>query len=635
MSLFVLYGINMLKDDLKENFTVGLVLLIVFILAFLLYLPGLKGGFLFDDYPNLEGLEAYTYQYNFAEAKKFVESGFSGPTGRPIALASFLTQASAWPNDPYPFKLINLFIHLICGLLLYWVIFLLLKSYQYDKHKSTCIALIATTMWLLHPYLVSTVLYVIQRMAQLSLLFSLLAILGYLKGRSFLPINKIKSYLIMSISIGVGTVLATYSKENGALTPLLILVIEFLHPKGAVKPHKFWRIIFLWLPSVAIVILLLKELNFAENLWPNRNFNQKERLLTETRILLDYLGNLYIPRFEKHGLYQDGIIISQSIFSPMTTLISVISILIMIITAFFYKNKYPLFSLAILFFFASHLMESTLIGLEIYFEHRNYVGAIFLFLPIAALIYYVYENKSKKIAIFICTIALIFLGFMTHERTKLWGDKENLTLYWAQNSPNSPRAQYEIVNYLIANNRMDQAENFLESAVVRLPDSAFLNVYLLTVKINNGAAHGQDYIDTYNCLQNQRFDVQALKAIELLVEIVIDKNVHKDMENTLTLLKKLDQLVNKNVFYTYWRISPYLQAQIYLRLGQPIDAFQYYQESLRRFNRVEFGLKMVAELASQGYSEEAKLMLDQVVKLKDANSIKYKDDIENLYQHIQ
>lgn len=625
----------MLKDNLKENLIVGFVLLIVCILAFLLYMPGLKGDFLFDDYPNLAGLEAYTYQYNFAEAKKFVENGFSGPTGRPIALASFLSQASAWPSNPYPFKLINLFIHLICGLLLYWVIFLLLKSYQYDKHKSAWIALIATTMWLLHPYLVSTVLYVIQRMAQLSLLFSLLAILGYLKGRSYLLTNKIKSYLIMSISIGVGTVLATYSKENGALTPLLILVIEFLHPKGAVKPHKFWRIIFLWLPSIAIVLLLLKELNFADNLWPNRNFNQKERLLTETRVLLDYLSNLYIPRFEKHGLYQDGIIISQSIFSPMTTLIAVVSILVLIITAFIYKKKYPLFSLAILFFFVSHLMESTLIGLEIYFEHRNYVGAIFLFLPIATLIYYVYENKNKKIAISIFIVVLIFLGFMTYERTKLWGNKEKLTLYWAQNSPDSPRAQYEIANYLIAKKRMDQAENFLESAVVRLPESAFLNVYLLTVKINNGTANEQDYIDTYNCLQNQRFDVQASKAIELLVEIVREKNVHKDMRNTLTLLKKLDKLVNKNVFYAYWRASPYLQAQIYLQLGQPVDALQCYQESLRRVNRVESGLKMVAELASQGYSKEAKLMLDQVVRLKDPKSLKYKDDIENLYQHIQ
>lgn len=625
----------MLKENLRNQILIISALALIFLLAFLMYLPGLKGSFLFDDYPNLAGLETYAYQYSFAEAKKFVESGFSGPTGRPVALVSFLTQAPAWPSDPYPFKLINLFIHLICGLLLYWVIFLLLKSYQYDKHKSAWIALIATTMWLLHPYLVSTVLYVIQRMAQLSLLFSLLTILGYLKGRSYLLTNKIKSYLIMSISIGVGTVLATYSKENGALTPLLILVIEFLHPKGAIKPHKLWRIIFLWLPSIAIVILLLKELNFADNLWPNRNFNQKERLLTEARVLLDYLSNLYVPRFEKHGLYQDGIIISQSIFSPMTTLISVVSILVFIITAFFYKNKYPLFALAILFFFVSHLMESTLIGLEIYFEHRNYVGAIFLFLPIAALIYYIYENKNKKIAISIFIVVLIFLGFMTYERTKLWGNKEKLTLYWAQNSPDSPRAQYEIVNYLIANNRMDQAENFLESAVVRLPESAFLNVYLLTVKINNGAANEQDYIDTYNRLQNQRFDVQASKAIELLVEIVREKNVHKDMENTLTFLKKLDKLVNKNVFYAYWRVSPYLQAQIYLQLGQPVDAFQCYQESLRRFNRVESGLKMVAELASQGYSEEAKLMLDQVVKLKDANSIKYKDDIENLYQHIQ
>lgn len=625
----------MLKEKLRGYLLAICILLMILSLAIFLYIPGLTGDFLFDDYPNLVGLEAYTYHYDFAEAKKFVESGFSGPTGRPIALASFLSQASAWPNDPYPFKLINLLIHLICGLLLYWVIYLLLKSYQYNQHKSAWIALIATAMWLLHPYLVSTVLYVIQRMAQLSLLFSLIAIVGYLKGRSYLLINQTKSYIIMSVSLVIGTTLATYSKENGALTPLLILVIEFLHPKGVVKPHVCWRMSFLWLPSIAIGILLLKELNFADSLWPNRNFNQKERLLTEARVLVDYLGNLYIPQFEKHGLYQDGILVSKSLFKPITTLLSIVTLLNLLIAAFFYRNKYPLFALAIVFFFASHVMESTLIGLEIYFEHRNYVGAIFLFLPIAALIYDVYENKNRKLAVSIGILLLSFLSFMTYERTKLWGNKEKLTLYWAHNSPESPRAQYAIANYLIEHHQLDRAENFLESAVERLPESAFLNIYLLTVKVNNGHAHNQDYVATYNRLQHHKFDVQASKAIELLTEIAREKNISRDMENTLIFLQKVNKLENVNVFYPYWKIAPYLQAQIYLQLEEPIKALQYYQESSKRLNRVESGLKMVAEIASQGYLEEAKLMLDQVSMLKDADSIKYKDDIENLYQHLK
>lgn len=625
----------MLRENIKRSFTIGFVLSVIFILAFLLYLPGLNGRFLFDDYPNLVGLEAYVYHYDFAEAKKFVESGFSGPTGRPIALASFLSQASAWPNDPYPFKLINVLIHLICGLLLYWAISLLLKSYQYNQYKSAWIALIATAMWLLHPYLVSTVLYVIQRMAQLSLLFSLIAIVGYLKGRSYLLINQAKSYVIMSTSIIVGTLLATYSKENGTLTPLLILVIEFLHPKGVMKPHKYWRMIFLWLPSIAIGILLLKELNFSDNLWSNRNFNQKERLLTETRILMDYLSNLYIPQFEKHGLYQDGILVSKSLFTPITTFLSIVALLILLVAGFFYRNKYPLFALAILFFFASHLMESTLIGLELYFEHRNYVGAIFIFLPIAALIYDVYENKNRKLAVSIGFLLISFLSFMTYERTKLWGDKEKLTLYWAQNSPESARAQYEITNYLIKHHRLDQAEQFLESAIESLPESAFLNIYLLTVKVNNGSARDQDYVDTYNRLRHQKFDVQASKSIEQLVEIVREKNVVKDLENTLILIKKLDNLDNVNIFYPYWKIAPYLQAQIYLQLEQPVNALQYYQKSLKRLDKVESGLKMVAEIATQGYLKEAKLMLDQVGMLEEASSIKYKDDIENLYQHLK
>lgn len=98
---------------------------------------------------------------------------------------------------------------------------------------------------LLHPYFLSTTLYVVQRMAQLATLFSLIGVVGYFKGRLLLKTKPLMGYIIMTLSIGLSTILATYSKENGALLPVLILILEFCHPKNDfIKPIWQWRLIF-------------------------------------------------------------------------------------------------------------------------------------------------------------------------------------------------------------------------------------------------------------------------------------------------------------------------------------------------------------------------------------------------------
>ena len=86
------------------------------------------------------------------------------------------------------------------------------------EQQAIWIALIASGIWLLHPYFVSTTLYVVQRMAQLATLFTLIGIIGYLKARLLLAHKPILAYFYMALSIGLCTILATYSKEK---TPVI------------------------------------------------------------------------------------------------------------------------------------------------------------------------------------------------------------------------------------------------------------------------------------------------------------------------------------------------------------------------------------------------------------------------------
>jgi hypothetical protein len=335
---------------MNKNHILGVSFLLVLCLSFSVYSIGLKGNFLFDDYPNLQDLGTYGVIDSWDKVKAFVSNGFAGPTGRPVSLASFLIDANTWPADPFSFKYTNLMIHLLNGLLLFWSTLLLLQYYKYKSDQATWMAVVAASVWVLHPYFVSTTLYVVQRMAQLALLFSLVGIIGYLKGCLVIHYQPRKAYALMTIFLVLGTLLATFSKENGALLPLLILVIEFCNPHKNNKPIWQWRAIFLWLPSLAIVMLLAKYITFSDNPWPNRNFNMIERLYSEARIVTEYLYNLFIPQIELKGLYQDGFLVSKSITQPISTLYSIFFLFILLSSAFYLRKNYPLYALAVLFF---------------------------------------------------------------------------------------------------------------------------------------------------------------------------------------------------------------------------------------------------------------------------------------------
>jgi hypothetical protein len=596
------------------------------ILCYLVYSVGLSGSFIFDDYPNLEDMGNYGVIDSWDKARNFIGSGFAGPTGRPISLASFLLDANTWPTAAYSFKYTNLMIHLLNGLLLCWSCLLLLRNYNYKESTVLWIALITSGIWLIHPYFVSTTLYVVQRMTQLATLFTLIGIIGYLRARLLIAHKPLRAYCYMALSIGVCTILATYSKENGALLPLLILVLEYCNPNKVYKPIWQWRAVCLWLPSCAVLYLIFRKLNFSENLWPNRNFNQVERLYSEARIVTEYLYHLFVPQIEGRGLYQDGYLVSKSILQPITTLYSIVFLAGLTLFSFIYKNKYPLLSVAILFFFAAHMMESTVIGLELYFEHRNYSAALFLFLPVAAALYALKEKIEPKLVYFIIAIIFSILSFFTYERAKLWGNTDELLLYWAKNTPESPRAQSAIAVTLMEQSHIQESMQHLEHSLERIPQSALLNMQLLLQKVSYGIATEDDFKLTTERLAKQPFDAQAIQGLRVLVEGVTAKEEQciRYCQLTLGLIQYLNQHASYNKIAVYRRMSPYLQAKIYLAMHQESLALASYYKAIKRYQDVEAGLMMVAELGTYGSAQNALNLLnkvDEVYRQQDASKL--------------
>lgn len=614
------------------------ILLLVVTLAYIVYQPGISGGFLFDDYPNLEAMGHLGGVTDWETFKAFVLSGWSGPTGRPLSLASFLLDDNTWPSSAPLFKQTNLLIHLLCGLLLCWVVLLLMRNMKaVTEAQAQWIAVLACSFWLLHPYMVSTTFYVVQRMAQLAALFSLLGILIYLQARLKLQDSPKHAYLGMTFAIGIGTLLATFSKENGALLPLLILVIECCMPKQG-KPVWQWRALCLWLPSIALVLLLARYVDFSENPWPNRNFNMIERLLTEARIVSEYLLHLFVPRIEGNGLYQDGYIISTGLFEPVTTMLAIGFLSVLTVFAFMLRKSFPVITLAILFFMAAHLMESTVIGLELYFEHRNYLAALFLFLPVAY--YAVKLSQRYRILPLILASLLILLSSMTYLRANLWSDNDQLELYWAQSATDSPRAINSLAAIYIRNGEYEKANALIEKQSERLSESSLLTARLLLQKVYMGIANKSDFEYALERLRYQEVDIQTVTDIQEIVDLVIKGNNQNYALHSLELLEGMNSVSMYNDFPLFVKTNLYLRGQLYRYLKKPQLMLQNYKKAIFHYNEADAALAMVAEVAGSGYYREAIKLLDQseqVLAQQPDRSLKrsresYEEDIANLRQ---
>ena len=456
-------------------------LLIVLAAAGALFACGLPGTFLMDDYANLANLELVGKGPMFSLI--YLTEGPTGFPGRPLSYLSFLLQSGSWPNDPGAFKAVNIALHLANGALIYAIVTKMLGLAR--RSDAAILALIAAAIWLVHPLQISTVLYVVQRMTQLATLVSLCGILAYLNGRSLAAAGELRrGYLWMTAAVVIATPLGILAKENGILLPVFIAVIEFTVLAGRARPMRWrtWAAVFLALPPLALVAY------FA--LWPGwvhgyeiRDFTLAERLYTEPRILWDYVGKIVLPRPRMLGLYFDDYPVAQA--SSPYTVIAIAGGLLALAGAVRWRRSMPFLSFAVLWFLAGHLLESTALPLELYFEHRNYLPLLGPALAMARAARALWEKASslqmRRLDAALGVVLLLTLGGVTWVEARNWSDGLHQVAVWAGERPTSQRAQHALGMLYLFAGRYAEANDVFEKAQALAPHEGSFGLSRLTI----------------------------------------------------------------------------------------------------------------------------------------------------------
>lgn len=453
-----------------SNYPKLLVAVTLFLTA-AVYWPGLSGDFTFDDRPNILVNEFMQIpDWSWESVKQAWFSGRSSSLGRPLSMLSFAANYRFSGLDPYAFKLTNLAIHLLNGILVLWISIQLLNIFQHDSFKTginsevtrynPMLPWFVATAWLLNPLNLSPVLYVVQRMTSLSALFVFLGIGLYLHSRrklfnqDHIPPSVAASLLF---SFTGCTILAVLAKENGALLPLFLLLVEvslFRFSTRSPSQKRYLQLLFLLglaLPALALAAYTAINPAWIFQGYEHRDFTLGQRLLSEPRVLGLYLQLAIAPRLEDFSIHHDDFAVSQSLLSPSSTLAWLLALLSLLIISWKIRHKEPLASLGIAFFFCGHLMESTLIPLELVHEHRNYVPDFGIMLTLGAvLLNRSLWEKSLHIRQWLALLFLVFFTSITHARASLWGNSAIHAITLQHNHPQSERVNIYASRMLVA-----------------------------------------------------------------------------------------------------------------------------------------------------------------------------------------
>ena len=468
------------------------------LLTAIVYWPSLHGGYVFDDYPNIvDNIPVHLTALNWTSLRAAAFASPAKDLVRPLSMLSFAIDWYLGDGDPHRMKMVNLVIHLINGILLFFLIRRMgsianrqSSTNQISENPADIFALCVSAAWLLAPINFTAVGYIVQRMESLCQVFVFTGLWCYLCARDRM-LSKSSGIALPLLALVFGTVLGLLAKESAALLPLYAFIAEwclfrFRQSDGKADKRIYaMYVLVLGIPAlVGATWILIHYVPTAA--WVSRTFTLSERLLTEPRIIVEYAMWTVLPEPNWLALYHDTIAVSRGLFDPATTIASIVCLIAAAGLAFSLKHSRPLAAIGIFWFLSAHLLTGTVIPLELAFEHRNYFASAGIYLAVFSFLIsslnrgYVFAGATA------CVAVLILFATVTRIRALDWANPLALAMSEVEKNPYSPRTAYELgrTYVVLSNYRPDSpsvplASMTLERAAVMpgadaLPDQALL-----------------------------------------------------------------------------------------------------------------------------------------------------------------
>jgi Tfp pilus assembly protein PilF len=559
------------------------------------YSNSFKASWHFDDYSNIvnkPALHLEKFSLN-SITRTFYSRSENSSAGnekmfRPLACLTFGLNWYVGQGRVTGYHIVNAFLHILSTYLLYLTVLALLNTpfqrERYSRNNKFWIAFLSAILWAVNPIQTQAVTYIVQRMTALAAFFYLLSIYLFLKARMSLD-RKYSAilYLLCLISFIAGMA----SKENAAMLPFILIVIEVVFFRDLTNPRLWrwacWSAILIAIIAVAAGIFMgyfPDSVSFLGG-YKMRPFSYAERMLTEPRILILYLSLIFYPTPDRLSFMHD-VPISTSLLNPWTTLPAIGIIVALIMSGFYLLRRRPLIGFAVIFFLMNHVIESTIVPLELVYEHRNYLPSMFLFVPIVAgfmvLLNY-YRNKQKIIFILLCFFILALIpvfGSGTYVRNMVWANEK---VFWEDamaKAPGLARPPHNLAwDYYEKNGEYEKALSLYEKAL-ELESPFILNSKVPSlINIANIYHKKGNYKKAVAYIKEAlSIDPENKKArYNLTLSLIKEERYPEALENIDILLKDDPEYLD----------YANLKGVILIHLGKYEDAVQFLNSGLQKY----------------------------------------------------
>jgi Tfp pilus assembly protein PilF len=451
--------------------------LAICLLAVIIYSNSLNCDFVFDDQPTIT--ENSFIRLTELSFEKLSDAAFKSPhANRLVANVSFAVNYYLGKYNTIGYHVVNIIIHILNGILVYIFTLLTLRQVSIttpghsrpSQFSTAYISVFAALIFTAHPIQVQSVTYIVQRMNSMAVMFYLLSLIFYIHAR--LTTIRWRRWT-QWFGCLLCWILALGCKEIAATLPLVLLLYEWYFfqnlSKDRLKQNLIYSIGFIILLGLAAYMFLgSNPLDGILGSYIKRDFTLEERVLTQFRVIIFYLSLFFYPHPLRLNLLHD-ITTSHSLLDPVTTLSSLVILVFLLGLAFRIAKKQLLISFCILWFFIHLVIESSVIGLEIIFEHRLYLPMVGFTMMTAYLFFHLLS--AHRTLVFILSSAIIVsLGTATYLRNKVW--QNSITLWYdvVSKNPQSFRAQYNLGSNLTRQGNLKEAIDHLSEALRLKPD---------------------------------------------------------------------------------------------------------------------------------------------------------------------
>lgn len=536
--------------------------------VFLIYSNTLGSPFLFDDRHVIP--ENHNLRITGLTFDQITRAAFRGPSAyRPVAKLSFALNYYFHKYNVLGYHVVNILIHLTTGIFLFLLVQMSLDILScHSGHTfNKWIPFFTALIWLVHPIQTQSVSYIVQRMNSMATMFYILSLLLYGKARLA---DDPKRKRILFFACLLSGLFSLGSKEIAATLPFFLFLYEWYFFQDL---NREWLKRHLLTFGGILLILIVVSFTYLggspfEKIladYETYPFTLNERVMTELRVVIYYLSLLILPHPSRLNVDYD-FSISHSLMDPSSTLFSLLLITGLIGLALYRAKKGRLLSFAILWFFGNLLIESSVIGLDLIFEHRTYLPSMFVCL--IAVIFIFKHIRAEWFRFGILCAAVILLSVWSYERNRVWHD--DLTL-WADCVEKSPNKARPLTNLGVALYQRGKTREAMDQ-------------YTKALRVN------PNYIDAHNnlgiILRRQGRLEEAVNHFSAVLSIDPDyREAHNNLGNTYSGLGRLDEAIEH--YNEAIRIDPY-DAVAHYNLGNAFGnqkkfkkARSHYEAALR------------------------------------------------------